>query len=70
MNDTEWIPDIRDGLNRLQRIVVLELHKARVELGRELVPTALLYGRVVEHVPISEQQLQEILRSLGVGPRC
>ena len=62
------IPDVRDGLTRLQRVVLVELERARAELGRESVPTVLLYGRVVERVSISEHRFQEILRSLGAGP--
>ncbi|MBT6273097.1 MAG: hypothetical protein HOI95_03080 [Chromatiales bacterium] len=60
------VPDVRDGLNRLQRIVLYELHRTQKELGREFVPTVMLYGRVVEHVPITETQLQAVLESLGV----
>ncbi len=63
------LPDVRDGLNRIQRIVLYELDKARRELGREFVPTVMLYGRVVERVNISEERFQAVLRSLGVGAR-
>ena len=59
------IPDVRDGLTRLQRLVLYELSKAQRELGRDFVPTVLLYGRVVEHVPITERQLQDVLVELG-----
>ena len=65
-HDTDLLPDVRDGLNRLQRLVLYELHKAQRETGRELVPTIMLYGRVVEHVPLSEAEFQGVLRSLGV----
>ena len=60
------LPDVRDGLTRVQRIVLLEIDKASQELEREFVPTTMLYGRVVEHVNISEAQLQAVLRSLGI----
>ncbi len=69
VDELDDIPDVRDGLTRLQRIVLVELQRARAELGRESVPTALLYGRVVERVSISEERFQEILRSLGAGPK-
>ena len=65
-NSRDLLPDVRDGLNRLQRIVLWEIHKAHRERGREFVPTAMLYGRVVEHIDISEAELQLVLRSLGV----
>jgi hypothetical protein len=63
----DHLPDVRDGLSRLQRIVLYELHKAQAETGRESIPTVMLYGRVVEHVPITEADLQAVLRSLGIG---
>lgn len=62
------IPDVRDGLSRVQRIVLHELDRARRELGRDSVPTVLLYGRVVERIDISEERFQVVLRSLGAGP--
>ena len=61
------IPDVRDGLTRIQRVVLYELDKTRRELGREFVPTTMLYGRVVEHVNISEWEFQQVLQSLGVA---
>ena len=60
------IPDVRDGLTRVQRVVLYELHKAQAETGREFIPTVMLYGRVVEHVNLDEQAFQAVLRSLGV----
>ena len=60
------IPDVRDGLTRLQRIVLYELHKAQRETGREFIPTFMLYGRECEHTDLSEDDLQQVLRSLGV----
>ena len=61
------LPDVRDGLTRLQRIVLYELWKAQRETGREFIPTVMLYGRVVEHVSITELELQVVLQSLGVA---
>jgi hypothetical protein len=60
------VPDVRDGLTRVQRVVLYELHRARLELGRESIPTALLYGRVVEHLALSPDELRDALRSLGL----
>ena len=62
----DLVPDVRDGLTRLQRLVLWELHRAQVETGREFIPTVMLYGRVCEHADISEADLQQVLRSLGV----
>ena len=39
---------------------------ARRELGRESVPTVMLYGRVLERVDLDEDTFQAVLRSLGV----
>lgn len=66
-DELDRIPDVRDGLTRLQRIVLYELWRAQRETGREFVPTVMLYGRVVEHVSITEAALQDVLRSLGVA---
>ena len=49
------IPDVRDGLTRLQRIVLYELSNAQRETGREFIRTVMLYGRVVECIDISEE---------------
>jgi hypothetical protein len=67
-NDYPNIPDVRDGLTRKQRVVLYVLDQARRELGREFVPTVMLYGRVLEHINISEAELYDILASLGAGP--
>ncbi len=61
------IPDVRDGLTRPQRIVLWVLDKTQRELGGRNVPTAMLYGRVVEHINISQDQLYRILQSLGAA---
>ncbi|MCG8535409.1 MAG: hypothetical protein MI808_09970 [Pseudomonadales bacterium] len=61
------IPDVRDGLTRKERAVLVCLKQAQEELGGRNVPTALLYGRVVEHVDMSVEELQQILqRFVGV----
>jgi hypothetical protein len=66
--DLDRIPDVRDGLTRIERVVLTELHKAQQELGGRSVSTAMLYGRVVEHVNISVQELQRVLQRL-IGQR-
>ena len=62
------LPDARDGLTRLERVILWQLREAQKELGRESVPTALLYGRVVEHVDVSVAEFQRVLQKL-VGAR-
>ena len=58
------LPDIRDGLMRKKRIVLYCIHEIQKERGGRNIPTAMLYGRVVEHMDISEQELQLILQRL------
>jgi hypothetical protein len=59
------IPDIRDGLTRKERIVLYVLHATQKERGGRNVPTAMLWGRVCEHVWISPEELSEMLARLG-----
>ena len=58
------IADVRDGLTRIERVVLYQLHRARREFGDRMVPSALLYGRVVEHVNISVTEFQAVLKRL------
>ena len=62
--DLNNLVDGRDGLTRKERIVLYCIHEIQKERGGRNVPTAMLYGRVVEHVNISEQELQLILQRL------
>ena len=59
------IPDVRDGLTRKERIVLCCLNQIQKERNGRNVPTAMLYGRVVEHVNMTEQELQGILQRLS-----
>jgi len=60
------LPDVRDGLTRLERIILFELRTAQQEpwLHGRTVPTPLLYGRVVEHIDVDEQEFTTSLRRL------
>jgi len=62
----ETIPDVRDGLTRTERIILYVLNETQRELGGRNVPTVMLYGRVLEYVNISEQELHVYLDRLGV----
>ncbi len=59
------IPDVRDGLTRKERVVLWVLGQLQAERGGRNVPTAMLYGRVTEHVDMSVDELQRILVRLG-----
>lgn len=60
------VPDLRDGLTRLDRIVLFVMRETEFERNGRSVPTAMLYGRVLEYVNISEPELQTALKRLGV----
>ncbi|ROQ24182.1 hypothetical protein [Gallaecimonas pentaromativorans] len=61
------LPDVRDGLTRLERIVLYVLSETQKERGGRNVPTAMLYGRVVEYINISEAELVACLQRLGAA---
>ena len=63
------LPDARDGLTRLERIILWQLHEAQRERGGGTVPTALLYGRVVEHIDVSVDEFQRVLQKLVLRDR-
>jgi hypothetical protein len=61
----DTIPDVRDGLTRIERVVLYVLHATQKERGDRNVPTAMLWGRVCEHLYISPEDLSEVLARLG-----
>ncbi len=63
----DLVPDVRDGLTRPERIVLWMLHEAQKEFPGRNVPTALLYGRVVEHINLSVPEFQNILSRMVGG---
>lgn len=65
--DLDQLPDVRDGLSRNERVVLYCIDQIQKERAGRNVPTAILYGRVVEHVNISEDELQHILQRLTGG---
>lgn len=62
------LPDVRDGLSRLERAILVELLRAQAERGGRNVPTAMLYGRVVERVNVSVAEFQRTLSRLTGVP--
>ena len=62
LNELDKIPDVRDGLTRKERIVLYCLNQLQKERGGRNTPTVMLYGRVVEYVNMSEDELQLILQ--------
>ncbi|MEJ7732652.1 MAG: DUF455 family protein [Polyangiaceae bacterium] len=43
------------------------LHETQRELRGRNVPTAMLYGRVAERIPVGVEELQRVLQRLGAG---
>ena len=66
--DLDRTPDVRDGLTRVERVILWQLSELQQERQGRNVPTAMLYGRVVEHVDISVDELQRTLQRL-IGTR-
>jgi hypothetical protein len=62
---TDAVPDVRDGLTREERVVLYVLRQTQKERGDRNVPTAMLWGRVCEHLYISPRDLLETLARLG-----
>lgn len=59
------VPDVRDGLTRKERIVLLTLARLQREANGRPVKTAQLYGHVVDQVDLSQSELIAILKRLG-----
>jgi hypothetical protein len=68
MDPRDHLPDVRDGLTRVERLILHTLHQLERERGGRSVPTAMLYGHVVEHVNLRPDEFQAILgRLVGHG---
>jgi predicted HTH domain antitoxin len=63
-NEYDDLPEVRDGLTRKERIILYCIDEIQKERGGRNVPTAMLYGRVVEYVDISIDEMQLILQKL------
>jgi hypothetical protein len=70
VDDVEAIPDAADGLTKKERIVLRALAEAQKERDGRRVPMVMLYGRVVEKIDMSPQELMDIVKRLtGEDPR-
>lgn len=68
-DDDRELRDARDGLTRLERIILWQLREAQQERGDHNVPTTMLYGRVVEHIDVSVEEFQRTLQRLVLAQR-
>jgi hypothetical protein len=66
--DRDGLPDVRDGLTRLERVILEVLHETQRERGGAGVPTAMLYGRVLERIDVGKEELIATLQRL-IGAR-
>ena len=66
---SDRLPDVRDGLTRLERAILFVLDETQRERGGAAVPTGMLYGRVLELVDVSVEEFQATLERL-VGARA
>jgi hypothetical protein len=60
----EALPEVRDGLNRLERAILVALAALERERRGAGVPTAMLYGRVLESVDVGRAEFQAALERL------
>ena len=67
-SELDALPDVRDGLTRLERIILVQLSAVQAERKGRNVPTAQLYGRVVELIDVGPEEFQRALNRL-VGRR-
>jgi len=58
------LPDARDGLTRVERVILHTLAEVQAERGGGSVPTAMLYGRLCDRIDIGIDELQAILARL------
>ena len=65
MKGDEDIPDVRDGLTRKERIVLLALRTLQKENAGRAIHLPQLYGRVLEHIDMSREELQAIVKRLA-----
>lgn len=63
------LPDVRDGLTRLERIILFVLAETQAERGGANVPTALLYGWVLQHIDVNLAEFQRTLSRMILGQR-
>ena len=61
----DYLPDVRDGLTRRERVVLYVLNETQKERGDRNVPTVMLWGRVCEYFYISPEELSAMLARLG-----
>lgn len=65
MSTDDDLPDVRDGLTRKERIVLVALQALQRESAGRALHLPQLYGRVLEQVDLSREELQAIVKRLA-----
>mgnify|MGYP006287079433 CR=1 FL=1 len=62
----DFVPDVRDGLTRIERGVINCIHELQQENGGRKVPTVLLWGELIDRgYDLTRDDLNKILAKLG-----
>jgi len=62
----DFIPDVRDGLTRIERVVLKCIYDLEKGSNGRMVPTILLWGELIDRgYDISRDELNKILSKLG-----
>jgi hypothetical protein len=64
----DTLPDVRDGLTRLERLLLVALAQLQTERPGRPVPSAQLYGRLCEQVHLSPAAFEALLARLARRP--
>lgn len=59
------LPHVADGLTRQERAVLVALAALEAERPERPVAAAAIYGRVVEHVPLSVPAFERLLAAMS-----
>lgn len=59
------LPDVRDGLTRIERVVLFVLHQLEQERPGKRAPIAQIHGRVVEHVDVSIDEVYAVIQRMA-----
>jgi hypothetical protein len=65
----EGLPDVRDGLTRVERVVLATLQRLQAERGGRPVSSVELWGRVVEQLDVGQEEFARILARIGGASR-
>lgn len=65
MDFIDKLPEVRDGLNRKERIILYCLDQLQKERGGRHVQAIMLYGRVIEHIDMSMGEFQATISIVG-----